>query len=58
MRLLLLAAMAPAIAATTTYAHLNDALPLSVCRIKTDTLPFDFLQKLHQHMENPLKVVR
>lgn len=51
MRLLLLAAMASAIGATTTHAHEN-VVPLNtICISSGDTLSADSLQKLYQHID-------
>lgn len=50
MRLLLLAAIASVIGATTTHAHEN-VVPLNtVCISSGDTLSADSLQKLYQHI--------
>lgn len=51
MRLLLLAAMAMAIGATTTHAHEN-AVPLNtICISSGDTISADSLQKLYRHID-------
>lgn len=51
MRLLLLAAIASAIGATTTHAH-ETVVPLnSVCKLSGDTLSVDSLQKLYRHID-------
>lgn len=51
MRLLLLAAIASVIGATTTYAHENHVSLKSVCQTSDDTLSSDSLQKLYQHID-------
>lgn len=51
MRLLLLAAIATAIGATTAHAHEN-VVPLNtVCKSSGDTLSADSLQKLYRHID-------
>ncbi|WP_343632027.1 hypothetical protein [Fluviicola sp.] len=51
MRLLLLAAIASSIGATTTHAHENGVPLNSVCQVSGDTLSSDSLQKLYQHID-------
>lgn len=52
MRLLLLAALATAFGATTTYAHARCAHPTSVYLLMpADTLSVDSLQKLYQRID-------
>lgn len=51
MRLLLLAAIATTIGATTMHAH-ETVVPLnSVCKLSGDTLSVDSLQKLYRHID-------
>lgn len=51
MRLLLLAAMASVIGATTVYAHTNVAYVKSVYQPPADTLATDSLQKLYRQID-------
>lgn len=51
MRLLLLAAIASVIGATTSYAHTSDVHIRSVCQPPADSLSPDSLQKLYQHID-------
>lgn len=51
MRLLLLAAIASVIGATTLYAH-TDAYVQSVCQSPADSISSDSLQKLYQHIDS------
>ncbi len=51
MRLLLLAAIASVIGATTTYAHVNDASLNSVYQIIPDSLSADSMQMIYQEID-------
>ena len=51
MRLLLLAAIASVIGATTTYAHVNDVRTQSVYQATSDSLSSDSLQKLYHQID-------
>lgn len=51
MRLLLLAAIASVIGATTTYAHVNDVRTQSVYQATSNSLSSDSLQKLYQQID-------
>ncbi|WP_430406687.1 hypothetical protein [Fluviicola sp.] len=51
MRLLLLAAIASVIGATTTYAHTTDVRTQSVYQATSDSLSSDSLQKLYQQID-------
>ncbi len=52
MRLLLLAAIASVIGATTVYAHTDDACSQSDYQLTTDSISSDSLQKLYQHIDS------